>query len=117
MEHNSDFRYDLEIGLQYETQFAELLGKKIEVKRDFKCLDTGNIFVDYESRGHKSGISTSEAEYWCYWFSDDHCILIKTENLKQMCRKYVGTSRDVLGGDSNTSKGILLPTKDFLEKF
>jgi hypothetical protein len=33
-----------------------------------------------------------------------------------MCRKYVGTCKDVLGGDSNTSKGILLPTKDFLDK-
>ena len=47
MEHNSDFRYDLEIGKEFETQLFEVLGKRIEVKRDFKCLDTGNIFVEY----------------------------------------------------------------------
>jgi len=34
MKHNSDFRYDLEIGLNFETQLYEMLGKKIEVKRD-----------------------------------------------------------------------------------
>jgi hypothetical protein len=33
-----------------------------------------------------------------------------------MCRKYLNTSRDVVGGDSNTSKGILLPMEDFLKK-
>ncbi len=27
--------------------------------------------------------------------------------------KYIKTTHDVLGGDSNTSKGILLPLKDF----
>ena len=62
MKHNSDFKYDLEIGLNYETKLAELLGKKIEVKRDFKCLETGNIFVEYASRGKLSGIATSEAD-------------------------------------------------------
>jgi hypothetical protein len=87
MEHNSDFRYDLEIGKEFETQLFEVLGKRIEVKRDFKCLDTGNIFVEYESRGHSSGISTTQAEYWCYWLSDDHCILIKTDTLKQNVQK------------------------------
>jgi hypothetical protein len=33
-----------------------------------------------------------------------------------MCRKYIGTNRDILGGDSNTSKGILLPMEDLFKK-
>ena len=102
MNYNKDFRYDLAI---------ELLCKKVEVKLDFKCLETGNIFVEYYSRGKKSGLSTTEAEYWCYWLSDYHCILIKTDKLKEMCRKYLNTDRDRNGGDMNTSKGILLPIK------
>jgi hypothetical protein len=116
MNFNSDFRYDLEIGQIYEKQLNDLFGKKIEVKRDFKCLETGNIFVEYESRNKKSGLASTEAEYWCYWLSDEHCIFIKTERLKQMCRKYIGTNRDILGGDLNTSKGILLPIIDLLKK-
>jgi hypothetical protein len=50
-----------------------------------------------------------------YWFSKTRSILIQTSELKQLCRKYIGTSRDILGGDSNTSKGILLPMEDLLK--
>lgn len=113
MKHNSDFKYDLEIGLIFETKLYELLGKKIEVKRDFKCLETGNIFVEYGSRGKPSGILTSEADYYCYWLSDYHFIMIEKIELLNLCRKYLKSNRDILGGDSNTSKGIILPLKDF----
>ncbi len=113
MKHNSDFRYDLEIGLNFETQLYEMLGKKIEVKRDMQCLETGNIFVEYESRNKPSGIATSEADYYCYFLNEKRCVIVEKDELKQMCRKYIKTTRDVLGGDSNTSKGILLPLKDF----
>lgn len=116
MQLNSDFRFDLAIGQTYETQLSELLGKKIEVKRDFKALETGNIFVEYESRGKRSGIATSEAEWWCYWLSEKHFVMVEKDELKELCRKYLNTNRDVKGGDSNTSKGILLPTIDFLKK-
>ena len=116
MKHNNDFRYDLEIGKTYENQLSELLGKKIEVKRDFRCLETGNIFVEYESRNKPSGIATSEAFYHCYWLSDYHFIMIEKNELKKLCRKYIGTERDVLGGDMNTSKGILLPLHEFFQK-
>jgi len=43
MKHNNDFRFDLQVGQTYENQLAELLQKKIEVKRDFKAIETGNI--------------------------------------------------------------------------
>lgn len=114
MNYNSNFKYDLEIGQKYETQLYELLGKKIEVKRDFKCLITGNIFVEYFSRGKPSGIAISEADYYCYWLSDYHFIIIELKELKKMCRKYLKTNRDTIGGDCNTSKGILLPLIDFI---
>jgi len=116
MNFNNDFRYDLKIGQKFETKLYELLGKTIEVKRDFKCLETGNIFVEYESRNKPSGIATSISDYYCYWLSEYHFIMIEKEELKKLCRKYIGTKRDVLGGDMNTSKGILLPLKIFFEK-
>jgi hypothetical protein len=112
MNFNSDFKYDLQVGLKYETALSEVLGKKIEIKRDFKCLQTGNIFIEYESRGQKSGISTSQAEWWCYWLSEHHFVMIELEKLKSLCRIYLNTNRNILGGDNNTSKGILLPLTD-----
>jgi hypothetical protein len=115
MNYNNDFKYDLKIGQLYEIKLGELLGKKIEIKRDFKCLQTGNIFIEYESRTKKSGISITEADYWCYWLSDYHFIMIETQRLKVICRNYLNTTRDIIGGDNNTSKGILLPLKIFFE--
>jgi hypothetical protein len=109
MEYCSDFRYDLKLGNIKEEELAEIFAnKKIEVKYDQLSLKTGNIFVEYESRGKKSGISKSEAEYYCYAFGDTFH-LVKTQDLKDRCRKYLGTSRDTYGGDNNSSKGILLP--------
>lgn len=109
MEYCSDFRYDLKVGNVKEEELAEIFSnKKIEVKHDRLSLSTGNIFVEYESRGKKSGISKSEAEYYCWAFGDTFHI-IKTKDLKERCRKYIGTDRDIVGGDNNSSKGILLP--------
>ena len=111
---NNDFKHDLEVGQIYEEKLAILLGKKIEVKRDFGTERTSNVFIEYQSRGKASGISTTEAEYYCIFITDEISILIKTDKLKQLCRPYLKTERDKLGGDSNTSKGILLPISDLL---
>jgi len=115
MKYNSDFKYDLEVGNVAEKILAELLeSKKIEVKRDLKAIETGNIYVEYFSRGKPSGIAKSEADFYCYFITDGRMFLIETKELKELCRKYLGTNRDKLGGDSNTSKGILLPLKDLI---
>ena len=109
MEYCSDFRYDLKVGNIKEEELANIFAnEKIEVKRDRLSLDTGNIFVEYESRGKASGIARTEAKYYCWAFGDTFHI-IKTKHLKERCRKHIGTDRDILGGDNNSSKGILLP--------
>lgn len=116
MKHNNDFRYDLEVGQVYEKLLAEILqSKKIEIKRDFKAVKTGNIFVEYCSRGKPSGLAISEAAYYCYFIKDERMFIIEIEDLKRLCRVYLKTDRDRLGGDSNTSKGILLPIKDLIK--
>jgi len=110
MEYNNDFRYDLKVGQVAEKMLADILeGKKIEVKKDLQAHKTGNIFVEYESRGKPSGLATSEAEYYCYFLSDEHFVIIKSDRFKAICRNFLNTNRDIKGGDSNTSKGILLP--------
>jgi hypothetical protein len=110
MKHNNDFKYDLEVGQVAENWLAEILqGKKIEVKRDLQAHKTGNIFVEYESRNKPSGLATSQADYYCYFLSDEHFVIIESDRFKKICRSFINTKRDIRGGDSNTSKGILLP--------
>ena len=114
MDYNNDFKYDLKVGQVKEEELGKILGySTIEVKHDLKALSTGNVYVEYFSRGKKSGISTSESDYYCFAFGDTFH-LITTSNLKEKCRKYIGTSRDKVGGDLNTSKGILLPLKELM---
>ena len=73
MKYNNDFKYDLKIGQVKEKQLAEILtNKTVEVKYDLKALETGNIYVEYQSRGKPSGISTSEADYYCFAFGDTY---------------------------------------------
>lgn len=114
MNYNNDFRYDLKVGQAKEEELGRIFDSStIEVKYDLQALQTGNVYVEYFSRGKKSGIATSQADYWCFAFGSTFH-LISLEDLKSRCRKYFGTSRDRKGGDMNTSKGILLPIKELL---
>lgn len=112
MKYNNDFKFDLQVGQVKEEELGSIFqSKTIEVKHDLKALKTGNVYVEYESRGKASGVSTSLADYYCFAFGETFHI-IKSSDLKARCRKYLNTDRDRLGGDSNTSKGILLPIKE-----
>jgi hypothetical protein len=112
MQYNNDFKYDLKVGMTKEKELGEIFqGATIEVKYDLKAPKTGNVFVEYKSRNKLSGLSTTDADYYCFCLGDTFH-LIKTEDLKAVCRKYINTNRDILGGDSNTSKGVLLPIKE-----
>ena len=117
MKYNNDFKYDLKVGNLAEEKLGQLLqnGQLLEVKNDLKAHKTGNVYVEYYSRNKPSGIAKSIAE-WYVFYLEPQIIFIKTEALKIKCRKYIGTNRDKAGGDSNTSKGILLPLKELIEK-
>lgn len=113
MKYNNDFRHDLEVGQLGEKLLADILeNRTIEVKKDLKAMQTGNVFIEYSSRGKRSGLSTSEADYWALIVSEEVIKLVKTDYLKELCRPYIETKRDVLGGDNDTSKGILLPISE-----
>ena len=116
MIHNNDFKYDLQLGIKGESLVAKLLSnKKIEVKTDLKANKTGNVFIEYESRKKPSGISTTQAEWFCFVLSNENIIFVETTKLKNLCREYLNTNRDIKGGDENTSNGILLPIKKLIK--
>ena len=116
MEFCSDFRYDLEVGQLAEHALANLLvNKRIEVKSDKRAHRTGQVFVEYESRGKPSGIATTQADYYCFEVQGTF-ILVSVPRLKIIARNYINTAKDIRGGDNNTSKGILLPIADLLNE-
>lgn len=132
MNYNGDFKYDLELGQLGEGWVGKMLSEQtIEVKFDFACYRTGNFYIEYESRDKPSGIATTKADYWMLIASTEKgvdlkqnlraiatddimfSVLISTDRLKEICRnKYY--RKDVSGGDMNTSKGVLIKSKDLL---
>lgn len=81
---------------------------KIEVKSDRLAWRTGNLAIEYESRGMPSGLMTTEADYYMYFIvrGDKHeCFKIPVDELKKICPKY---GREIMGGDFKTSRMYLI---------
>jgi len=119
MNFNNDFKFDLEFGqLDGETWFHELVtNKKVEVKSDRRTAETGNVYIEYWSRGKPSGIATSQADFYVYKVAEDQAILISTSQLKKKIKQLIEegkAKKDVKGGDNNTSLGILCKLKDLI---
>ncbi len=118
MNNDKRFDFDLAYGQVFEKKVAEILGQsKIEVKTEKdKWKQTGNIVIEYESRGKPSGIITTEAGYWLHNLAigDNICfsLLIPVSSL----RKYIAKNnpRSVRGGDDMTSKLYLIKLTDLV---
>ena len=117
MNFNNDFRYDLEVGKEGERIVDSLFKDKLlEVKRDSWVAKSGNIAIEYESRGKPSGIATTKADYWVIIFSgayqDRVMYVFETERLKEVTRKYYIKGSVKAMGVSNTSMAVLIPIKE-----
>jgi hypothetical protein len=110
MKYSSSFYYDLELGEQSETWLKELFsdGRKIEVKTDLMADKTKNIYIEIYSRGKKSGLSTTQAEYWIIK-TQNVAIIISTKTLKEIVRHCFAINGFKKGGDNDTSLGVLVP--------
>ena len=105
--NNSD--YDIRM------QFPKGTVVTIEIKEDFSCARTGNIGVECESWGRKSGIEVSKADFYLYkiHMSDGRkgVYIIKTAKLKEMIANQL-YHRIVIGGDPGSySKNYLFKLK------
>ena len=106
----ADKKFDLNLaeGKIAEAELASIL-ETVEVKRDFQSYRTGNVAVEYAYKGAPSGITSTKAKWWAFFTSSEVCILIQTYKLRDIISQYLGTSRDVSGGDGNQSKMVLVP--------
>jgi hypothetical protein len=114
VDSNDDNRYDIKM-LKNNKEVT------YEVKTDVKCaplFDTGNIFVEYESRGKASGISVTQADWFVtYFLYLDELWFIKAEKLKQL----INTNdfpRFLNAGDiGSETHGYLIKRKDYKQYF
>lgn len=119
------FDFELVRGQEGERFVHELLfthGDKCEVKDDFKCLETGNVFVEYECCGRdgiwrKSGIAATDSDVYCVRIADTEFFLVSTtralrEVVKAAWRDPKNRVECKYG--ENPTKGVLLRWADLL---
>jgi hypothetical protein len=92
-----------------------------EIKTDVKCaplFDTGNIFIEYESRGKASGISVTEADWFVTYFKYlGEVWFIKTKNLKKLIEENNFPTFKDAGDVGSATHGYLIKRKEFKDYF
>lgn len=109
IETNDDGRYDI----SYTTRAG--VKRTAEVKHDLMWDKTGNVAIEYTSRGKASGIASSKADVWFYVLNNIYHS--STGDLRVYLIQHWDRYRRVKGGDNNTSQLVLLKLDDFLDVF
>ena len=112
-----NFDFDLKFGQEKENELQEILhNEPLECKCDKRCIDTGNVFVEFEDRGKPSGISITKSTFYAFCLYKKErekkqiWVLIPTEILKKLMQKYPVKS----GGDNWEARGHIIPKQDLL---
>ena len=109
-----------------DSLLAHLWGcESCEVKTDRRCLETGNIFIEYEAwsnrtaRYEPSGIATSTAHLWAFVLSDTGVVFIfPTEKLRWLARmawRDEGRRREQ-GLPPNPTRGVVISLAQLVQK-
>ena len=109
------FEKDLSYGKKHEKMVMKSL-EKYELKTDRMAHKTGNVYVEFQSRGKDSGIRTSKSNTWIFKIvsaKDTHLFSVHIP-LSRLRRLVSKDYRVVPGGDNLTSKGYLVPIKDLV---
>ena len=118
---NNDKRFDLDLqyGQVFEQKVADMLqNSTIEVKTEReKWKSTGNIVIEFESRGKPSGVATTEADYWFHNLALGEDIVMTLVFPTKILKNYIvqAMPRIVRGGDNNTSRLYLLNLQDLVK--
>jgi len=89
---------------------GEIIHTKYEVKCDKKASTSGNLAIEFESRGENSGVLTTEAKYYIYFIRhsnktyDITCYKIPVKKLLELCEK---ETRVAYGGDRDENGNYL----------
>ncbi|MGB0817836.1 MAG: hypothetical protein ACPGQQ_02930 [Candidatus Puniceispirillaceae bacterium] len=117
--NDSRFDFDLKYGQGVECELLKALQGPIEVKAERDIwLTTGNIAIEYECRGHLSGIAVTEAKHWAQALMIDgqpYCYLVwPIDVLKGIARDYAKRKNIIMGGDDKCAKMVLLPLREVI---
>jgi len=89
-----------------------LLQCPVEVKRDLKASETGNVAIETAYRGQPSGIVTSKATWWAIVVGAE-AVIVKQKELLHCVM--AGEFREVAAGDNKAATVRLVPLERLRE--
>ena len=95
-------------------------GYTAEVKFDILSRETQKVGIEYECNNQKSGIARTKAYEWIHFYklyNDWVYSTVNTSSLKSFLKSNWNSLDKVNGGDSNTSKMVLVSVYDFADTF
>ena len=119
MASRSDFDLDYSFGVAGEMLVNDLLtgGKTVEVKRDRKWWDTGNIYIEVQCwynntmSWQDSGLSVSKADYWAFVL-ESGVILVPIDHVKYAVKLFGKRIECTI--EPNNSRGYLIKATDLI---
>ena len=135
----SDFLESLEIGLELESQVLTMIQKKypcatlinafkgydiwipetnegVEVKRDVKSNETGNLVVEIEMNGKPSALFTTKAAWWVFYDGEIFAWIRPLELMKLIMIGNYRWAEFIGNGDTKSKKAYLIPKPDIYKK-
>lgn len=94
---------------------------KYEIKTDVFCFpqfDTGNMFIEFECRGKKSGIEVTTADWFVMYYKYLKEIwYIKTDELKKLINDNQFFETEFSGDQNSNTRGYLIPREEYKKHF
>lgn len=116
---NSDWDLDLKFGQEGENTVANLLSiETVEVKRDARWKETGNLYIETEcwynasQSWQPSGLSVSKATHYAFVL-EGMVVITTTEDLKAVVEKNGRPIECKI--EPNPSKGFLIKLSNIVE--
>ena len=116
----SDFDIDLRYGQEGESYVKELLNlETIEVKRDKRWKDTGNLYIEIwcwsqnNQQWYPSGLQATKATHWSFVL-EEMVITVPVDQLKRAVKKFGRKIECSI--PPNYSHGFLLKLTDLIQE-
>lgn len=120
-----DFDFDYKDGHQAELFVADVLdsledGSRIEVKRDRRAVETGNVYLEYEcwksGQWVRTGFLATTAEIYTIAVAPMVVVSAPTSAVRKIAVKYYADPRNrkeqPVGG--NPTKGVIVPVRSYV---
>jgi hypothetical protein len=108
-----------EVTYEVKTDVYVAKGKTLPNGYVVKGFDTGNIFIEFETRGKDSGIKVTKSDWWAnifYYLGE--IWFIKVSDLKRLISENNFEIKDNDVGDVNSkTKGYVIPREKFRDEF